>query len=574
MVRRLVLPALALLLPVPALAAELGDPVPEALAVHLTPSGLDTLGETVAALVPERIPVTDVAGAWSCSDDGEPLAYDLSDLDAEILVDEVRLTPADGTLDLAVYATLTSTPATLTLTGDCAVLTDLDETCDVALPTTALELHLALDVALVDGAFVITAGEPELLPSPIGNPLEDCLLADAVGTALGQDPELVTDLILDLVTPTLEGVGDDLTTALDGIVEQLAVQTQVPVGGAAIDLELSPARVDVTDQGLILGLSAVVDLDQPDDCVPWRDGLELSGAGWPAFEGTAPGTSLQHDAAILVSRDFLDMTLFAVWASGALCLDVDELAGAGLTTGLLATVAGDEVTELFPESRPARLQTDPYLPPLSRFEEDGAPVRVDAVLALDAIAELDHRQARLFRSDLDVELGLDVALTTEALTLDLGIPPGGLRATDAGSDLIGPGWSQGIGELAGELVSGLIPSGVLPTVTLPNLLGLRVDGVVWLPSQEGAWQGAYVVLDTSGVQAVEVPGCGGGDLGCGDEGGGTEVDVGELLGCEADDAAGCQAGSEAGCAVVPLPGPRLWPWLVGAVLVWRRRRQR
>ena len=53
-------------------------------------------------------------------------------------VDGVEVVPSEGRLDLDLYATLSSTETSLIVSGDCSILTDLDETCSLELPTTAV----------------------------------------------------------------------------------------------------------------------------------------------------------------------------------------------------------------------------------------------------------------------------------------------------------------------------------------------------------------------------------------------------------------------------------------------------
>ena len=52
-----------------------------------------------------------------------------------------------------------------------------------------------------------------------------------------------------------------------------------------------------------------------------------------------------------------------------------------------------------------------------------------------------------------------------------------------------------------------------------------------------------VLIDTTGVEPIELTGCGIDALGCGGESSGVELDLGDVLGC--DTGSGC----EGGCAV-------------------------
>ena len=42
---------------------------------------------------------------------------------------------------------------------------------------------------------------------------------------------------------------------------------------------------------------------------------------------------------------------------------------------------------------------------------------------------------------------------------------------------------------------------------LPELLGVKLDALVWLPNADESWQGGFVDIDTSNVEPVELAGC-------------------------------------------------------------------
>jgi len=564
---------LALLLP--ARAASPGDPIDEAVAVQISTTGLEHLGDAVRKLVPTTFPVDDLSGEYSCSDaDAAPLTYSLDGIDLLLSADEVLITPSDGRLDLTLYATLSSTASVLTISGDCSVLTDLDEECGVEIPTTAVEAHLGMTIDMVEGEDGATTFDVVVEPmtldiSPVGNPLSDCTLSSAIGTMLAQDPEAISDLLLGLVEPSLDDLGPTIEQPLEDALNSLSIDTSFELQGVLLDLSIYPSLFELSDTGLVLGLGAQVDVGELSDCVDWSAGSQLAGAGWPDFAATASGTSLKQDAALYLSKDFVDHTLWMLWAGGLLCLDANEYVPGGLNAGLLSGVLDDDFSELFPEDAPISLLIEPASAPTVRFEEDGPPIRVDITgLGLPLGGELDRRDVRILQVDADAELAVDVWLdewadtgggTGTQLATELVFDPDDIEFQETYSDLLGPGYSEGLSSLVGTLIGGLLPEDALPSVDLPSLMGIGLGALVWLPTDDGAWQGGYLLLDTTGVQPITIDGCSVDGLGC-DGSGGSSVDIGDLLGCSGSDT-GCGGGCEdTTCSAQP-----------GVVAAWRGR---
>ena len=250
-----------------------------------------------------------------------PLDWSLDPLDVLLSVDHVEFDTSGGELALNLYATLASSESQLTVVGDCTVLTDLDEACAVQLPTTAIQVSMAIEIVESGGAFDVTVGDPAFEISPLGNPLSDCTLSSAVGTMLGQDPELLSNLIEELVAPELDALGPTLEEPLEEALAQLQIETSLDLLGTPLDVSLYPSAFSIDENGLVLGLGAEVVPGAISDCVDSSAGSELREDGWPDFGSTAPDSELPYDAGLFVSADFLDQALYSVWASGALCLD-------------------------------------------------------------------------------------------------------------------------------------------------------------------------------------------------------------------------------------------------------------
>ncbi|MBL8617672.1 MAG: hypothetical protein JNM72_18840 [Deltaproteobacteria bacterium] len=566
--------------PAVASAAAVGDPVPEALAVHLTRGGLDHLGDALQALLPPVIPIEASSGSIACVDGEPPLDWALAPLDMQLSVDEVRLDPSSGALLVTLYVTLSSSASTLTVVGDCSVLTDLDESCAVELPTTALQVDLALAISESAGVFTATASPATLSVSPIGNPLDGCVFASAIGTMLGQDPLLISDLIEEAAAPSLDGLGPTLEAGVEDSLNALRIDTTVALLDTTLALSLAPSLLELSERGLVLGLGAEITPSTLSDCVDSSGGSSIGG-GWPELSETAGDTSLPYDAGLLLGADFIDHTLFSAWASGALCLDAGSLLGAvvadGLTADFVAGFVGEDFEALFPADNPAWLTITAPSPPTTRFTADNPPLHVDIPgMEVELYSVLDHRKVRAFQATGDADIGLDLTLSGDTLSTALVLQDPAIDLVESYSELLGPGYSDGIEALLSSFLGGLIPAELLPTISVPLPLGLGVESLQFVPQAEGRWQGAHARLDLSGVTPVELSGCSLDGFGC--DGGdlGIELDPEAILGCD-DTSAGC---ADAACATAPA-GLRaraargrlgLGLLVVGALGLLRRRR--
>lgn len=558
-------------------AGDLDGAVNEAVAVHITNQGLSHLGDLVEALVPGSFVIEAGGGELACDDQGDPLSYSLSELELLLAVDEVDLRAADGRLELTLYGTLSSTEASLDVSGDCSILTDLEEACGVQLPVTAMQADLSILVEEVDGTFDVTVDPLSVDISPIGNPISDCTLASAVGTLIGQNPDAISGLILDNIEPALDGLPETIESSLEDVFTSLTFETEFELlAGAALGIGLAPSSVELSEAGLILGLGAEITGGDSGDCVDTSAGPALSGKGWPAFAETAAGTSLPYDVGLFVGRDFVNHLLWSAWGSGALCIELEELNGAQLTTGLMSSFFGAEVAELFGEEEPALLTITPDVAPYAVFSDDQPPVAIGLEqMGVELYSKLDGRTVRALRVDVDGDIGINVGLADSVLQTELVLDEGSLGYTETYSELLWPGFSAGLPSLVELALGSFLPEDLLPTVAVPYLLGAELSEVAWLPSADGDWLGGYILLETEAVQPLELGGCSASDLGCDSGGAGFELDLESALGCSADGGGfGCED-SGAGCAVggrVFIPTARLFPALIVLLGAALRRR--
>jgi hypothetical protein len=560
----------------PAHAGDLDGAVESAVAVHVTSQGLSRLGDIVEQLIPESFTIAPGGGSFACDDSGDPLAYALSELELYLGVDEVQLRPADGRLELTLYGTLSSSAATLDVTGDCSILEDLAETCGVQVPVTAMQADLSIAIEEVDGAFDVTVEPLTVDISPIGNPLSDCTLASAVGTLLGQNPLAISDLILDNIEPSLSDLPTTIEGSLEDILGSLAFQTDFALlAGAELGISLYPSLLELSEAGMIIGLGADITGGDSGACVDTSAGPGLSELGWPAFAETASGTSLPYDAGVFIGRDFVDHLLWSAWGSGALCLEMEDLNGVALTTGLMSSFFGAELVERFGEEEPALLSIVPDVAPKAIFSDDQPPVAIGLEqLGVELYTGLDGRTLRALRVDVDGDIGINVGLRERVLETALVLDEGSLSYTETYSELLWPGYSSGLPALVELALGSFLPEDLLPTTSLPYLLGAELSEVAWLPTDRGDWLGGYVIIDDAGVAPLKLGGCSADELGCGADGGGFELDLESALGCKdggggfgCEDSGGCSAGGR-----IFVPTARLFPAFVILLGVLIRRR--
>lgn len=553
-----------------ALSATVERGVDAAVAVHLTPGGLGRLGDAIERVVPATFPVEGTVDTFTCDEeDAAPLDYVLSPLDLLLSADEVAVTTSEDAVHVTVYATLGSTAATLDVTGDCAFLEDLDETCQLQIPTIPVEIHLEVALrALGDGIDAIA--EPVVVTlAPIPNPVDDCTLSSFVGTLIGQEgnEHLIDELLLAQVQPSLAELPARVEEALEGALDDLAFDTTLDLPGAPLDLSLYPTRIDVDDNGILIGLGATA-LTQTTGCVDPSQ-VPLPVAEWPAFGPTAEGTSLEYDAGVFLGRGFIEELMVALWGSGVFCTEVVELADVPVQGAFVAAFFGDETGTLLGPTTPAKLVLANPTPPDTWFWED-QPVLTFTMddLTMDLVSEVDFRETRVLQVGIQADLGIDLGVVDGVLAPTLVIEQSAFLFSERYSELVSPGYAANLGELVATVLATVLPDDELATVALPEPLGARLGGIVWRPTPDDQWQGGYALIDVTDVQPLPVAGCSASSFSCDGEGEG--IDVGEALGCNDPEAMGC-AGEGSSCTT--LPAAPFVPLLPAILLVLRRRRR-
>lgn len=526
-----------------------GEPLENALALHVTQGGLDNLATALGDVVPESFTQDDMAGDFTCdAGDASPLAYEIKDLEANIEVLDSSLVASDGHLDLDLKLALTATASEVDITGDCTFLfKDLDQSCGMDITSAdpiEVSLHIGMGMALQDdGTVDVTVDDVSYDLSTISNPIHDCGFATVVDALLGLNPDFLTDLIKTFVDPLLSDIGPQIESALEDALGSLNLETSFAILNSNLTLSLSPSELDLSDAGLFLGFQASAAVDEIADCEDFGEGSEIDSSGWPDVGETAwDAGAYPYDAGILINKDFVDHLLWNVWASGALCGDLSNLVDLPLDTDFVGNLYGDSFTAYFPEAQPVTLSLDSPEQPTGRFAEDPA-IYIDINdLGLDTYAPLDGRSTRMCQVGVNGWIALDPNITADGIAPDLIVDTDAFTFSEPYNELLDAGYSEGIAGLLPTLLGSLIPSDLLPTIALPTWQGIGLDSVVWIPSDDGQWQGGFARVATDDVEPLELTGCGGcGGSDTGDTGGG----LGDILACDSGcgDSSGCDGGS-------------------------------
>ena len=542
----------------------------KALALHISPQGFAQIGEAVSSLLPTSITISEGSSSFSCSDD-TVLDYTLSDLDVSLSIDQTEFVTTNGVISLGIYGTLSSSLAQLTAQGDCSIFSDLSESCDVKIPTTSFSLGMDISLAFVNNDFVVDVGDAEFAISPITNPVGGCLLSDVVDTILGQNPDLINNLIIDAVEPELASLPQTIQDSLEDALDELNFSTEVDLLGTILELSITPSMIQVDERGVILGLSGAVGGELPEThCMDTTSIPEPEGADWPSFDGSSLQSSLTYDIGLFLSKHLFDEVMYGAWLSGALCLDVEELAGLAFTGEFAASFFGEALNDLV-GPKPIQLLLQAQKPPTIQFDDDQPPVALlmDG-FALKVLGPVEERLVRVLQVDMAANVGIKIDLQGDTLGMETALTSDDFTLTEGYSELMPAGFSQNVPNLLDLALGNFLNE--FPSFYIPSFLGVSIGPLVWEPSADQQWQGGYLFIDTTSVTPLSIPGCSASELACDGGGSSIEIDIEDQLGCD-EAQAGCS--DDTGCSTkgkISLPTGRIFGLflvLFGALL--RRR---
>ena len=546
----------------------------QAMAVHLPTGGLDQLGVALTNVLPSSITVAAGSNQLECSST-TMVTYALDELDLIFAIDDVEFLTQNGYLDLLVTGHLGSSASSATITGDCSVLTDLDEECAVELGTTPFTLSMSMRLELTETGLVVEPENPIFDVAPITNPLEDCVLADGLDTVLGQDPYVFSNLLRDAIEPELDVVPQTIQENLADVLETLVVSEKIDLLDKEMFVLLEPSDVRVDESGIVLGFGANISVPAPNQCVDTSEWLPPEDNDWPVFSGEMFQTGLRYDIGVFLGQHFINQVLYAVWASEALCLDVSSFTGLEFTGNFAAGFFGDDLAALMGE-KPVAMTLESRNPMSVEFSDDQPPIKIVADgMALQTRGEVLDREVLLQSVEMGADLGFYFDLQNSRIEMDVPIDSQDFFYAEEYFEVLPEGYSEGVPSLIDLALGSVITEGMFPTLILPKILGMELNDIIWQPSADGAWLGGHIILDVDNIEQSEIAGCSGDSIGCNGGGPTIDIDIDNILGCD-DANVGCEGGcSQAhdGTITLRLPAGRVFGFLLLVSVVLIRRRE-
>lgn len=590
-----------LLLATPASAEDLlppGDFVRQAVALEIRQNLLDGLIEPFVADITPTLtigstPWQEVADVWLCSQDVQvqnlQMHFDLDVAELRADHDAIRFV-LQGILQI----NQPWDPAWVVLSG-C-----LDDACALWSDEAQIFVHVPITLDLIPGGVDVQMG-------PVEQNLADVLL---YGMNLGScgltsiNAWFFENLGINLYTWVLQEAAGRIDVAIaeelagleldleDGL-EALWIEEEVELLDSALTLRLEPTGIHHEDGsfGLVLGGSA--DAGPPDPCVAGLDpgGSPLTDTPLPPLWPT------DRHLRVLLGDELPNQALYAAWASGLLCLEVDSLGDDPLTAGMLGLLLPVEAREPLAEllgTAPIVVRTVPNQVPRLRFDGPHDLLIEARELDLEFWSTIDHREVRLWAVTIDVVIRADLGLDpTGALAVSVDVVDSELAPSLTYGE-IEPELGQTLAENFDALVDlalGAVAGDFLGdrTLALPTFGGqglvklyitpdgdqldfLSLDAAIG-PSDGGVGTGC----DDAGC--ADLGGCAGDDLGCAGEAGACDATTLLLeLGCSgtASDAPdqGCSGRLvEGACSVGTLRVPTSATLPLVLLLLARRRRR-
>jgi hypothetical protein len=534
------------LLAAPAIAfAELplGEELAPALAVDISPEGLQAVAQIAPALVPpDPIAIDDIY----LHDIGyDPLfswieiwEYELrvEGVEIELEITDIALNPATGAVDVSgeayIWINEPKNPMFLSAWAEGLGFLSVGDECTGNIDPFIVDLSTSMSMDIIEGPKGRTLDvtvSPFIWSTDIG--ASDVNLDCTVGDILDLFDFIGIDLIglvWPLVEPTLNDQLDTLRVTLEETVEdafsQASISTEIDLLGSPLTVAIEPSAVQIAPEGVRLELAGYFDT-VASDCVAGGPAGSLQTTSPLQNLGTNPtGVPFDPHLGITVDDDFINSALYAVYASGILCQVIDadfEGLPIELSTSILGILHPTAYEDLFPESAPLLIALRPGDPPVASV--GGAhDVDVDiAALELDFYAQLDGRMARLVGTSLDLNTGVDINFDGKTGNLAIDVPiSGDDLITSVTHNEFAPGEDQVIADsfgglfdsIVGPLIGGLLADAT--TFAIPSF------GAFGLSEAEAAPSGAGGDMVGLFARIGEVPyGDPEGGLGCDKKGG-------------------------------------------------------
>lgn len=211
-------------------------------------------------------------------------------------------------------------------------------------------------------------------------------------------------------------------------------------GSAVLDLSLvaggrnpdGTSATRVQNGGVVIGLMGGSRTPEPSRCVPAVPWTARTPQGLLDFDAEATAASIPgYSLGLSLGDNFLDKSMYDLWASGAVCLDVDRRVTSFLSSGLFGTFIRTLPGATHGEDVPMMISLRPRKAPnmviglgTTKPGPNGTTVPDDPLLTLqmdelyiDFYAFIEERYVRLFSLVTDVRLPLGLEFDASAGTI-------------------------------------------------------------------------------------------------------------------------------------------------------------
>ena len=508
--------------------------ITNAVVIDVPPSGLAQIVELIPALVPLEVPVDDVYFAdglgWGCVVD---VWFNITNLLINASVVDAQITPQDGYLDFTLTLDVAINDA-LNPFGLDYELTCIEYNCQGYIDP--FHVDVSAQIALLvndtngdgindlDAQFNNFTYAYDITGTDIN--IENCALGtfEDVLNIFGWS---IYDVIIGFASSSIEGLVTDMVPTLESTIEdtfsQLTIQQSVDLGGTTLDLYVAPENIQIKPEGLRLQMNGASSVANVAPCIIDVDpGGSLSTPENLMPIGTLP-SGINADFIANVDDDFINQALYSIWRGGLLCMTIDENTFP-LDTSILNLLTDDAFVELFPQTQPMTIETQPNnAPTLKLSTPDDLAVSVED-LGLNFFATVDGRRTRVLNVGLATDVGVNIPFNSQTGELSVDIV--------LNSDEIIPSvkinefYPEKSGDIEGSFVGQL--DTILGLVDIPGMIG---DLNFALPSMNGVGLSSLEIAPTGANRQIlgayatidEVPyegGCAGtGDSGSGCGGG-------------------------------------------------------
>ncbi len=520
-----------------------GATLPDAAAVDISDEGIDAFLPVAESLLPSGIDIPPVSGG---ADEGlYEYGYSLSNGWVTITINSADITPQQDILaldaNLTVQVNEPADPAYVDLYGEIDLLWPITTSVDCDAWVEPFDVQVNSGIALTFDQATGTANA-ELLPLDYSYTLTgdnidiaNCGSIETIDDILDFFGVDIFQLILDAVEPEIDGAISgltddlDLNTPINDALASATIQEEIDLGGVPLTVDVAPSDIEVAPTGVRIALDGSISAPA-DPCVePYGiTGSLETPSTLPGIGDLPGGLPFSPHVGVYADDDLVNQGLFAVWNAGLLCQTIDDSTGdlpIGIDTNLLGLLAPGVYDELFPDPEPIKIITRPTTPPVGSVVGP-SDLNIDVQdLGTDFYGELDGRQARLMRVDLDAEAGIDLEFdgTTGALAVLVGFGGENITAEVTYNELTPDANAQIADQLVGivdQLVGPLLGSALEDLAfDIPSFEGFGLQEVAIAPGgSTGDRLGVYGAIGPVGYQST---GCGDGSGGC-DAGAGCE----------------------------------------------------